>query len=82
MIVVFSTRVQNAKQFILKYFCVMGHNILTKFALVSFQQKSSFNTIVQFGQNLDQDHTILCPRQLCLLISFSKNLKYGMMGVQ
>ena len=80
MIMVFSTRVQNATEFILKYFRVMGHNILTKFALVSFPQKSSFNTIVQFGHNLGQNHTILCPRQLCLLISLSKNLKYGMMG--
>ena len=51
----------------------MGHNILTKFALVSFPQKSSFNTIVQFGHNLGQNHTTLCPRQLYLM-------KYGMMG--
>ena len=68
MIVVFGTRVQNATEFILKYFCVMEHNILTKFALVSFPQKSSFNTFVQFGHNLGQNHTILCPRKLCLLI--------------
>ena len=51
-----------------KIFCVMGHNILTKFALVSFPQKSSFNTIVQFGHSLGQNHTILCRGQLCLLI--------------
>ena len=54
-------------------------NILTKFALVSFPQKSSFNTIVQFGHNLGQNHRILCPRQLCLLIHSLKILKYGMM---
>ena len=82
MIVVFGTRVQNAAEFNLKYFCVMGHNILTKSALVSFPQKSSFNTIVQFGHNLGQNHTILFPGKLCLLIhshtlihTLSKNLK-------
>ena len=81
MIVVFGTRVQNATEFILKYFSVMGHNILTKFALVSFPQKSSFNTIVQFGHNLSQNHTILCSRQLCLLI-YSLKFEIWYDGVQ
>ena len=59
---------------------MIGHNRLTKFALVSFPQKSSFNTIVQFGHNSGQNHTTLCPRQLCLMIHSLKTLKYGMMG--
>ena len=57
----FGIHVQITTEFILKYFCVMGHNILTKFPLVSFPQKSSFNTIVQFGHNLGQNHRS-CPR--------------------
>ena len=64
----------------MKYFCMMGHNRLTKFTLVSFPQKSSFNAIVIFGHNLGQNHTSLCPRQLCLMIHSLKILKCGMMG--
>ena len=56
-------------EFILKYFCMIDHNRLTKSALVSFPQKSSFNTIVQFGYNLSPHHKILCPQQLCLMIN-------------
>ena len=59
---------------------MMRYNRLTKFALVSFPQKSSFNTIVQFGHNLGKSHTTLCPRQLCLMIQSLKILKYGMIG--
>ena len=40
----------------------------------------SFNTIVQFGHNLGQNHSILCPRQLCLVIYSLKIVKYGIMG--
>ena len=68
------------QSFVLKYFCMMGYNRLTKFALVSFPQKSSFNTIVHFGQNLGQNHKTLYSRQLCLMIHSLKILKYGMMG--
>ena len=57
----------------------MGQKRLTKFALVSFPQKSSFNTIVQLGHNSGQNYTTLCPRQLCLMINSLKILKYGMM---
>ena len=53
---------QLISQFTLKYFCIMGHNRLKKFVLVNFPQKSLFNTIVQFQQNLGQNHTTLCPR--------------------
>ena len=76
----FLVQVRKMPQFILKYFCVMGHNILTKFALVSFPQKSPFNTMVQFGHNFSQNHTISCPRQLCLMIHSLKILKYTMIG--
>ena len=61
-------------------FSMMGHNRLTNFALVSFPQGSSFNTTVQFGHNLGEIHTTLCPRQLCLMIHSLNILKYGMMG--
>ena len=37
---------------------MMGHNRLTKFALVSFPQKFSFNTIVQFEQAI-MSHNLL-----------------------
>ena len=56
----------------------MGHNILTKFALFSFPEKFSFNTILQFRHNLGQNHTILYPRQLCPMIHSLEILKYGM----
>ena len=42
------------KRYIFRYFSIMGHNRLTKFAMVSLPQKSSDNTIVQFGHNLGQ----------------------------
>ena len=71
---------RSGKDFIWKYFCMMGHNRLTKFALVSFPQKSSFNTIVQFRYKLGRNHTTLCPRQLCHMIHSLKILKYGMIG--
>ena len=58
---------------------MMGHKRLTKFALVSFLQKSSLNTIVQFGHNSGKNDTTLCPRQLRLMIHSLKVLKYGMM---
>ena len=59
---------------------MMGHKRLANFALVSFPQKSSLNTIVQFGHNSAKNHTTLCPRQLRLMIHSLKVLKYGMMG--
>ena len=64
----------------LKYFSMMGHDRLTKLALVSFPQTSSFNASVYFGPNLDQNHATLCSRQLCLMIHSLKILKYSMMG--
>ena len=67
------------QSFVLKYFCMIGHNRLAMLALVSFLQKSSFNTIVQFWPNLGQNHTTLCSRQLCLMIHSLKILKYDMM---
>ena len=36
---------------------------------------------MQFGHNLGQNHTTLCPRQLCVMIHSLKALKYGMMGL-
>ena len=66
------------KWYIFSYFSIMGHNRLTKFAMVSLPQKSSDNTIVQFGHNLGQ--TTLCLKQLCLMILSLNILKYGMMG--
>ena len=70
----------SATEFILKYLCRRGHNRFTKFALVIFPQKSSFNRIVRFWHNLGQNHTTLCPRQLCLIIHSLQILKYGVMG--
>ena len=70
----------SAIEFILKYFCIMGHNRLTKFALVSLPQKSSFNAIVQFEHNLGQNHKTLCPRKLCIMIHSLKILRYSLIG--
>ena len=42
MTVAFGTRVQNATEFILKYFCVMRHNILTKVCTGQFSPEILF----------------------------------------
>ena len=66
----------------LKHFAMMGHDRLKKVVLVIFPWKSSFNTIVQFGQNMGQSYATLCPRQLYIMIHSLKILKCSMMGVQ
>ena len=71
---------RSVTEFILKYFGITGHNILTKFSFASFPKKSFFDTIVQFGLNLGQKYTTLFPRQLCLMIHSLKIVEYGMMG--
>ena len=61
-----------------KHFSIMRRNRLAKVTLVSFPQKSSFNTIVQFDPNFGKNYVTLCPRELCLLIHSLKILKCGM----
>ena len=58
----------------------MGHDRLKKVVLVIFPQKSSFNTIMQFGPNMGQNYATLYPRQLYLMIHSLKILKCSMMG--
>ena len=53
----------------------MGHDRLKKVVLVNFPWKSFFNTIVQFGPNIDQSYATLRPRQLYLMIHSLKFLK-------
>ena len=64
----------------LKHFGMIGHNRVKKVVLVIFPQKSSFNTIVQFGPNMGQNYATLCPIQLNLMIHSLKILKCSMMG--
>ena len=64
----------------LEHFSMAGQNKLTKGALVSFPQKFTFKTIVQFRPNLGQNSTTLWTRQLCLLVHSLNILKYGMIG--
>ena len=52
----------------LKHFGMMGHDRLKKVVLVIFSQKFSFNAIMQFGPNMDQNYATLYPRQLYLMI--------------
>ena len=59
---------------------MMGHDRLKKVVLVIFPQKSSFNTIMQFGPNMGQNYATLYPRQLYLMIHSLKILKCSMMG--
>ena len=61
---------------------MIGQDRLKKVVLVIFPQKSSFNTIVQFGPNIGQNYATLCTRQLYLMIHSPKILKCSMMGVQ
>ena len=64
----------------LKHFGMVAHDRLKKVVLVIFPQKSSFNTIVQFGPNMAQNYATICPRQLYLMIHSLKIMKCSMMG--
>ena len=66
--------------FIFKHFGMMGRDRLKRVVLVIFPQKSSFNTMVQFGPNMSQNCATLCPTQLYLMIYFLKILKCSLMG--
>ena len=67
--------------FLKKHFGMIGHDRLKKVVLVIFPQKSSFNTILQFGSNMGKNYATLCPRQLLYLMIHSlKILKCSMMG--
>ena len=67
--------------FLKKHFGMIGHDRLKKVVLVIFPQKSSFNTILQFGPNMGKNYATLCPRQLLYLMIHSlKILKCNMMG--
>ena len=59
---------------------MIGDDRLKKVVLVIFPQKSSFNTIMQFGPNMGQNYATLYPRQLYLMIHSLKILKCSMMG--
>ena len=64
----------------LKHFGMMGHDRLKNLVFIIFPQKSFFDTIVQFGPNMDQNYTTLCSRKLYLIIHSLKILKCSMMG--
>ena len=52
------------QRLLLKHLSMMGHDRLRKVTLVSFLQKCSFSTIVQFGPNISQNYATLYPKQL------------------